>query len=106
MEGSREPNHLEGEGFSPIIELIPKGNGQIDLPEWHGLLLGTMSWKGARVGQRHVWSTPISSSVLAYMMLRPLHPSISTLVSRFGPTIGSTTSGYLLGCGTLSGWLV
>ena len=40
MEGSGEPNHLEGEGFSPIIELIPKGNGQIDLPKWHGLLLG------------------------------------------------------------------
>ena len=38
MEGSGEPNHLEGEGLSPIIELIPKGNAQIDLPEWHGLL--------------------------------------------------------------------
>ena len=40
MEGSEEPNHLEGEGFSPIIELIPEGNGQIDLPKWHGLLPG------------------------------------------------------------------
>ena len=40
MEGSKEPNHLEGEGLSPVIELIPKGNGQIDLPEWHGLLPG------------------------------------------------------------------
>ena len=39
MEGSREPNRLEGEGFSPVIELIPEGNGQIDLPKWHGLLL-------------------------------------------------------------------
>ena len=38
MEGFGEPNHLEGEGFIPIIELIPKGNGQIDLPKWHGLL--------------------------------------------------------------------
>ena len=38
MESFEEPNHLEGEGFSPVIELIPKGNGQIDLPEWHGLL--------------------------------------------------------------------
>ena len=26
--------------LSPVIELIPKGNGQIDLPEWHGLLPG------------------------------------------------------------------
>ena len=33
-----EPNHLEGEGLSPVIELIPKGNGQVDLPEWHDLL--------------------------------------------------------------------
>ena len=40
MESSGEPNHLEGEGFSPIIELIPEGNGQIDLPKWHGLLPG------------------------------------------------------------------
>ena len=38
MEGSRESNHLEGERLSPVIELTPKGNGQIDLPEWHGLL--------------------------------------------------------------------
>ena len=38
VEGSGEPNHLEGEGFRPIIELIPEGNGQIDLPKWHGLL--------------------------------------------------------------------
>ena len=38
MEGSREPNHHEGEGFGPVIEQIPEGNGQIDLPKWHGLL--------------------------------------------------------------------
>ena len=38
MEGFGDPNHLEGEGFSPIIELIPEGNGQIDLSKWHGLL--------------------------------------------------------------------
>ena len=40
VKGSGEPNHLEGEGFSPIIELIPEGNGQIDLPKWHGKVLG------------------------------------------------------------------
>ena len=40
MEGFGEPNHLEGEGISPVIELIPKGNRQIDLPKWHGLLPG------------------------------------------------------------------
>ena len=27
VEGSEEPNHLEGEGLSLVIELIPKGNG-------------------------------------------------------------------------------
>ena len=37
MEGSGEPNHLEGEGLSPVIELIPEGDGQIDLSQWHGL---------------------------------------------------------------------
>ena len=54
----------------------------------------------------HDRSMPIASSALAYMMLRPLPPSISTLVSRFVPMIGSTTSGYFPGCGTFSGWLV
>ena len=38
MESSGEPNHLEGEGLSPVIELIPEGDGQINLPKWHGLL--------------------------------------------------------------------
>ena len=38
------------------------------------------------------------------VMLRPLPLSISTLVSRFVPMIGSTMCGYLLGYGTLSGW--
>ena len=32
MEGSGEPDHLEGEGFHPIIGRIPEDNGQIDLP--------------------------------------------------------------------------
>ena len=106
MESSREPNHLEGEGLSPVIKLIPKGDGQIDLPEWHGLLPGHDA-----VERRSGWaeacrSTPISSSVFAYMMLRPLPPSMSTLVSHFGLTIRSTTSGYLPRCGTVSGWSV
>ena len=38
MEGSAEPHYVEGEGLSPIVGLIPKGNGQIDLSEWCGLL--------------------------------------------------------------------
>ena len=60
MEGSREPNHLEGEGLSPVIELIPKGNGQIDLPEWHGLLPGhdaverCSGWAEARSVDAHL----------------------------------------------------
>ena len=31
VESFREPNHLEGEGLSPVIELIPEGDGQIDM---------------------------------------------------------------------------
>ena len=38
MVGSVEPDHLEGQGLRPIICWIPKGDGQIDLPKWHGLL--------------------------------------------------------------------
>jgi hypothetical protein len=47
---------------------------------------------------------PKPSKVLMYMMLRPLPPSINTLVRRFDPTIGSTVRGYILGCGIMSGW--
>ena len=38
MVGSMEPDHLGGEGLHPIIGWIPKGDRQIDLPGWHGLL--------------------------------------------------------------------
>ena len=38
MVGHVEPNHLEGKGLYPIIGQIPKGDGQINLPKWHGLL--------------------------------------------------------------------
>ena len=38
MEGPMEPDHLEGKGLRPVIGQIPKGDEQIDLPEWHGLL--------------------------------------------------------------------
>jgi hypothetical protein len=47
---------------------------------------------------------PKPSKVLMYMMLRPLPPSINTLVRRFDPTIGSTMRGYIPGCGIMSGW--
>ena len=33
-----EPNHLKGEGLHPIVGWVPEGDGQIDLPKWHGLL--------------------------------------------------------------------
>ena len=38
MVGSEEPDHLEGKGLHPIIGRVPEGDGQIDLPKWHGLL--------------------------------------------------------------------
>ena len=43
MVGSMEPNNLKGKGIRSIIGWIPKGDGQIDLPKWHGLL----SWHDA-----------------------------------------------------------
>jgi hypothetical protein len=52
----------------------------------------------------HARSMPMALSVSTYMMLRPLPPSISTLVSRFVLTIRSMTSRYLLGYRTCSGW--
>ena len=33
-----ELDYLKGEGLSPIVGWIPKGDGQIDLPKWHDLL--------------------------------------------------------------------
>ena len=38
MVGSIEPNQLEGEGLRPSIRWILEGDGQINLPKWHGLL--------------------------------------------------------------------
>ena len=31
VEGFGEPNYLKGKGLGPVIELIPEGDGQIDL---------------------------------------------------------------------------
>jgi hypothetical protein len=42
---------------------------------------------------------PMSSKVLAYMILRLLPPSMSTLEKRVLPMMGSTTSGYCPGFG-------
>ena len=40
VESFGEHNHVEGEGLGLVIELIPKGDGQIDLSQWHGLFPG------------------------------------------------------------------
>ena len=101
-----EPDYLEGEGLCPIVGWIPKGDEYVDLLDWYGCFPGMMPWKGTLVGRMRDRSTPMASSVSAYMMLRPLPPSISTLVSHFEPTMRSTTSGYLPGCGMISGWSV
>ena len=37
MESPWEPHYVEGEGLSPVIGPIPESDGQIDLPQWHGL---------------------------------------------------------------------
>jgi hypothetical protein len=63
-----------------------------------------MPWKDALIGQMHDRLTPMASSVSVYMMLRPLPPSISTLVSHFMLTIGSTMSRNLPNYGMLFRW--
>ena len=37
VESPREPHYIEGEDLGPVIGPIPKSDGQIDLPQWHGL---------------------------------------------------------------------
>ena len=89
-----ESNHFKGEGLRPIVGRTPKGDGQIDLPERHGLLSrhdamkGCSDWPDARSVNAH------SIERLEVHDVEALPPSISTLVSRFVPTIGSTMSGY------------
>ena len=101
-----EPDHLKGEGLHPIIGWIPEGDRQIDLPKWHGLLSRHNVMERRSSGWMRDRLMPMASSISAYMILRPLPPSISTLVSHFVPMIGSTTSEYLPDCGTLSEWSV
>jgi hypothetical protein len=38
MVGSVESDHLKGEGLHPKVGWIPKGDRQVDLPKWLGLL--------------------------------------------------------------------
>jgi hypothetical protein len=38
MDGFVESNHLEGEGLSTKVGLVPKSDGQVNLPEGFGLL--------------------------------------------------------------------
>ena len=106
MVGSVEPDHLEGKGLCPIIGWILEGDGQIDLPKWHDLLSrhDAVETRSGLLDMRSV--DAMASSVLAYMMLRSLPPSISTLVCHFVPMIGLTTSRYHPGCGMHSGWSV
>ena len=54
-----EPNHFEGEGLRPIVGWTPEGDGQIDLPEQHGLLFRH------NIMERHPGS-PDAQSVDAY----------------------------------------
>ena len=100
-----EPDHLEGKRLHPVIGQIPEGDGQIDLPKWHGLLSrqDAMERCFGRSDARSIDAHGVEC--LCVHDVEAAAPSISTLVSRFMLTIGSITSGYLLGCVTLSGWL-
>ena len=37
MKSWGEPHYVEGEGLSSVIGPIPKSDGQVDMPQWHGL---------------------------------------------------------------------
>ena len=101
MVGSRKLDHLEGEGFCPIIGWIPKGDGQIDLSMWHGLLSrhDAVERRPGRPDARSADAHGVER--FSVHDVEPLSPSISTSVSHFMPTIRLTTSGYLPGCGML-----
>jgi len=102
VESSGEPNHLEGEGLGPVIELISEDDGQIDLSQWHGLFPGHNTMKRCS-GWAEV--RPIDAHLVERLGVHDVEVAasvLSTLVSHFGPTIRSTTSGYLRGCGTVS----
>ena len=97
MESSGEPNHLEGEGFRPIIEWIPEGNGQIDLPKWHGLLSGHDAVKRCSGWAE---ACPVDAHLVEHLGVHDVEAATS-IHQCFG-AIGSTTSGYVPSCETLS----
>ena len=61
---------------------------------------GAMLWNDDLLGRSLSKPIPMSSKVCAYMMLRLLPSSMSTLEKRVLPMMGSTMSGYCLGFGT------
>jgi hypothetical protein len=71
---------------------------------WFAFSLPSKTECDIELGRNVECEMPKPSNVSTYMMLRPLPPSISTLVRLFDPTIGSMMRGYILGCGITSGW--
>ena len=84
MVGSMEPNHFEGEGLRPIVGWSPEGDGQVDLPKWHGLLSrhdamkGRFGWSDARSVDAHgierlgIYDVEAAASIHQYFG-EPLH---------------------------------
>ena len=93
MVCSLEPHHLEGEYLLAEVGCCAEAHGQIDLAEGLDPLprRDAVEWRLA--GRSLSNPIPMSSKVGAYMMLRLLPPSMSTLEKRVLPMMGSTTSG-------------
>jgi hypothetical protein len=68
------------------------------------VVLGTIPWKGARLGCRRDLDNPIWSKVFRKKRLRELPPSTSTLLSLTSFMMEQTTRGYCPGFGIKSGW--
>jgi hypothetical protein len=103
--GPSEPDHLEREGFFSEVGGSPEADGQIELPKGQDALSGDDPVKGRRTGPDRGQIDLQEPEGLGVDDVEATAPSMRTLVSLALPMTGSTTSGYLPGLSTQSGWL-
>jgi hypothetical protein len=101
--GPSEVDHLKGESFGAVVACVSECDRQSNLPEGDELLARDhfVEWAWAVLDLSWVSTSPLKVS--RYMRLRPLPPSMRTLVRWVVPTSGSTMRGNLCGFRTLSG---
>jgi hypothetical protein len=87
--GFGEVDHLEGESLGAVVAHVSKSDGQIDLPEWDGLLACDHFVEWVQMILSRSRPSPSLAKVLRYMRFRPLPPSMRSL-SQVVPTSGST----------------